>query len=243
MWIPLLEHLSANGYRAIAPDLRGYSRGARPDGAENYSYPAMANDVLGVAEALGSERFHLVGHDHGAGLGWFVAGNHANRIASWSALSVPHIDAFGNAIATNPEQSERSQYILFFQQEGAAEKMLSDNDFAGLKAVWNQSSPEQIEEYLRVFEQPGALTGALNWYRGMTAVGADRQPIGEVTVPTILIWGNQDQAIGRPGVDATPPLMTGPYRLIELDVGHWLIQAAESKVLNEITEHLKAFPV
>ena len=243
MWIPLLEHLGANGYRAIAPDLRGYSRGARPEGAENYSYPAMADDVLGIAEALGSERFHLVGHDHGAGLGWFVVGNHANRIASWSALSVPHIDAFGNAIATNPEQSERSQYILFFQQEGAAEKMLSDNDFAGLKAVWNQSSPEQIEEYLRVFEQPGALTGALNWYRGMTAVGADRQPIGEVTVPTILIWGNQDQAIGRPGVDATPPLMTGPYRLIELDVGHWLIQEAESKVLSEITEHLKGFPV
>ena len=184
MWIPLLEHLGANGYRAIAPDLRGYSRGARPEGAENYSYPVMADDVLGIAEALGRDRFHLVGHDHGAGLGWFVVGNHANRIASWSALSVPHIDAFGNAIANNPEQSERSQYILFFQQEGAAEKMLSDNDYAGLKAVWNQSSPEQIEEYLRVFQQPGALTGALNWYRGMTVVGEERQPIGEVAVPT-----------------------------------------------------------
>ena len=59
MWIPLLEHLGANGYRAIAPDLRGYSRGARPEGAENYSYPAMADDVLGIAEALGRERFHL----------------------------------------------------------------------------------------------------------------------------------------------------------------------------------------
>ena len=243
MWIPLLEHLGANGYRAIAPDLRGYSRGARPEGAENYNYATMAADVLGVAEAFGSERFHLVGHDHGAGLGWFVVGNNHSRIASWSALSVPHIDAFGNAIATNPEQSERSQYILFFQQEGAAEMALSDNDYAGLQAVWNQSSEEQVEEYLRVFRQPGALTGALNWYRGITLGGERRQPIGDVSVPTILIWGNQDQAIGRPGVDATPPLMTGPYRLIELDVGHWLIQEAEAKVLSEITDHIRAFPV
>ena len=243
MWIPLLEHLGSNGYRAIAPDLRGYSRGARPEGAENYSYTTMVDDVLGIAEAFDSERFHLVGHDHGAGLGWFVAGTHDNRIASWSALSVPHIDAFGNAIAPNPEQSERSQYILFFQQEGAAEKTLSDNDYAGLKAVWNQSSPEQVEEYLRVFRQPGALTGALNWYRGITVAGEGRQPIGDVSVPTILIWGNQDQAIGRPGVEATPPLMSGPYRLIELDVGHWLIQEAETEVLREITNHIGAFPV
>ena len=132
---------------------------------------------------------------------------------------------------------------MFFQQEGAAEKTLSDNDYAGLKAVWNQSSPEQVEEYLRVFRQPGALTGALNWYRGITVAGEGRQPIGDVSVPTILIWGNQDQAIGRPGVEATPPLMSGPYRLIELDVGHWLIQEAETEVLREITNHIGAFPV
>ncbi|MCS5570464.1 MAG: alpha/beta hydrolase, partial [Pseudomonadales bacterium] len=77
----------------------------------------------------------------------------------------------------------------------------------------------------------------------ITVLDEGRQPIGNVSVPTILIWGNQDQAIGRPGVDATPPLMSGPYRLIELDVGHWLIQEAEAKVLSEITDHIRAFPV
>ena len=122
MWIPLLEHLGSNGYRAIAPDLRGYSRGARPEGAENYSYTTMVDDVLGIAEAFDSERFHLVGHDHGAGLGWFVAGTHDNRIASWSALSVPHIDAFGNAIATNPEQSEREPIHLVLSARGRCRK-------------------------------------------------------------------------------------------------------------------------
>ena len=239
MWIPLLEHLAANGYTAIAPDLRGYSPGARPEGAEHYGYPAMAADILAMADALDKDRFHLVGHDHGAGLGWYIAGRHADRLLSWTALSVPHVDAFGEAIANNAEQRQRSGYMQFFRQVGVAEAGLSANDFAALRNIWSASSPEQVEEYVRVLRQPGALTGALNWYRG--ALTEDRQPIGRISVPTILIWGNRDSAIGRPGVTATPPLMAGPYRLVELDVGHWLIQEAEADVLRETLAHIEQY--
>ena len=240
MWLPLLEHLAANGYTAMAPDLRGYSPGARPPEAEHYAHAAMAPDILAMADALGQDRFHLVGHDHGAGLGWYMAARHADRLISWTALSVPHIDAFGEAIANNPEQRERSGYMDFFRQVGTAEEALSANDFAALRNVWSESRPEEVDEYLRVLRQPGALTGALNWYRGGLTV--DRQPIGRISVPTLLIWGNRDQAIGRPGVTATPPLMDGPYRLVELDAGHWLIQEAEAAVLRETLAHLEAFP-
>ena len=240
MWLPLLEHLAANGYTAMAPDLRGYSPGARPPEPEHYAHAAMAPDILAMADALGQDRFHLVGHDHGAGLGWYMAARHADRLLSWTALSVPHIDAFGEAIANNPEQRERSGYMDFFRQVGTAEEALSANDFAALRNVWSESRPEEVEEYLRVLRQPGALTGALNWYRGGLTV--DRQPIGQISVPTLLIWGNRDQAIGRPGVTATPPLMDGPYRLVELDAGHWLIQEAEADVLRETLAHLEAFP-
>ena len=199
----------------------------------------MAGDILAMADALGKERFHLVGHDHGAGLGWYMAGRHPDRIISWTALSVPHVDAFVNAIGSDPEQRERSQYMQFFRQEGTAEAALSANDFAALRNIWSASPPEQVEEYVRVLSQPGALTGALNWYRG--GLTADREPVGRISVPTLLIWGNQDQAIGRTGVTATPPLMDGPYRLVELDAGHWLIQEAEADVLRETTAHLTEF--
>jgi len=239
MWLPLLEHLAENGYTALAPDLRGYSPGARPEGAEHYAHPVMAVDILAIADALGKDRFHLVGHDHGAGLGWFIAARHADRISSWTALSVPHIDAFGQALASNPEQQERSQYMQFFRQVGTAEAALAAHDFATLRNIWSASTPEQVAEYLRVLRQPGALTGALNWYRG--GLTAERRPAGQVAVPTLMIWGNQDQAIGRPGVDATPPLMDGPYRLVELDVGHWLIQEAEVDVLRETLAHIEQF--
>ena len=238
MWLPLLEHLAANGYTALAPDLRGYSPGARPPGAEHYAHAAMAPDILAMADALGRERFHLVGHDHGAGLGWYIAARHPDRVISWTALSVPHIDAFGQAIANDPEQRKRSEYMDFFRQVGTAEEALSANDFAALRNVWSESGPAEIEEYLRVLRQPGALTGALNWYRG--GLTREREPIGPVSVPTLMIWGNRDQAIGRPGVTATPPLMDGPYRLVELDAGHWLIQEAEADVLRETLAHLEA---
>lgn len=171
MWLPLLEHLAANGYTALAPDLRGYSPGARPAEAEHYTHGAMTGDILGMADALGKDRFHLVGHDHGAGLGWYMAGRHADRLASWTALSVPHIDAFLEAIATNAEQQQRSGYMTFFRQVGTAEAGLSANDFAAMRNIWTASAPEQVEEYLRVLRQPGALTGALNWYRGGFAEG------------------------------------------------------------------------
>lgn len=239
MWLPLLEHLAANRYTALAPDLRGYSPGARPPEAENYGHESMAGDILAMADMLGKDRFHLVGHDHGAGLGWYIAGRHADRLLSWTALSVPHVDAFLQAIASNAEQQERSSYMVFFRQVGTAETALSANDFQALRNIWSASPPEQVEEYLRVLRGPGALTGALNWYRG--GFSEARQPVGRISVPTLLIWGNQDQAIGRPGVDATPPLMDGPYRLLELDAGHWLIQEAEADVLRETLAHIGEF--
>ncbi len=70
MYIPLMERLAAEGYRCLAPDQRGYSPGARPEGVENYRYLKLAEDIRGFADAMGAERFHLVGHDWGAGAGW-----------------------------------------------------------------------------------------------------------------------------------------------------------------------------
>jgi len=239
MWVPLLDALAAAGYQAAAADQRGYSSGARPEDAEHYSYPTMAEDVIGLADTLGFDKFHLVGHDHGAGLGWFVLGQIPERILSWSALSVPHLDAFGEAITNNAEQAERSQYMSFFQKAGEAEAMLSANDFEALKNVWDKSSPDQLEEYLRVFRQPGAVTGALNWYRGGQFAKDARKPLGPVDIATLFIWGNEDGAIGRPGVEAGHKLMIGDYQFIEMDAGHWLIQEQEEEVISAILNHIQ----
>ena len=242
MWTPLLPVLAEAGYRVLAPDQRGYSPGARPEGIDNYRYANLASDVTALADAVGFERFHLVGHDWGAGAGWAVVARSPERIASWAALSVPHVAAFGRAIREDEDQAKRSTYITFFQQPGVAEAALSANDFEGLKNVWSESSEEEKAEYLALFSQPGALTAALNWYRGSRGIDPDDPEVrfGDVTTPTLLVWGNQDQAIGRKGVEDAAAYMKGPYKFVELDAGHWLIQEKPDEGIAEVTGHLKA---
>jgi pimeloyl-ACP methyl ester carboxylesterase len=240
MWVPLLERLDAEGYRALAPDQRGYSPGARPANVEDYEYLNLVADVLALADASGFERFHLVGHDHGAGVSWTIAHLHPERLLSHTALSVPHPNAFGQAIRNDEDQRQRSIYISQFQQVGAAEAALAGR----LDGLWSESSEEEKAEYRSVFQQEGALTAALNWYRSSLHYdGPDAtQRVGEITVPTLLIWGNEDGAIGRAGVDGTPPYMKGEYRFVELDAGHWLIQQETERVLDEVMAQIKNHP-
>lgn len=247
MWLPLMAKLSSTGYQCLAPDQRGYSPGARPEGIEHYRYAHLSDDVIAMADEMGYDKFHLIGHDHGAGVGWTVTNNHPDRVHSWTAMSVPHIAAFGRAIREDKDQSERSQYIGVFQQVGEAEKMLSTDNLAPLKAIWDKGSKEQVEEYVNVFSQPGALTGALNWYRGSLSLeqgAADAtQAVGEISTPTLCLWGNQDTAIGRQSTVWAAEYMTGPYRFVEMDAGHWLMQEAKDQVIAEILNHLQANPL
>ncbi|MGI8925395.1 MAG: alpha/beta fold hydrolase [Tepidiformaceae bacterium] len=246
MWVDLIPQLVEAGYRCLAPDQRGYSPGARPEGIENYAYAAIASDVIALADVSGFDRFHLIGHDWGAGCGWAVVDLQPERVASWAALSVPHVAAFGKAIREDPDQQQRSTYITFFQEPGVAEAALSANDFAALQAIWTKSSPAEVQEYLSVFREPAALTAALNWYRGSRGIepGADAQvEFGAVSVPTLTIWGNQDQAIGRKSTEDAAAYMKGPYRFVELDAGHWLIQEKPAEVSAELLAHLRANPI
>jgi len=241
MWVDLLPKLEASGYRCVAPDQRGYSPGARPEGIANYRYRDIGGDVFAIADACGFERFHLIGHDWGAGAGWAAVAMSPERIRSWSALSVPHVASFGSAIRNDDDQRQKSQYITFFQEPGVAEAALSADDFAGLRRIWSESSPEEIDEYLSVFRQPGALAAALNWYRGSRGIDPTDPEVtfGPVVTPTLLIWGNRDMAIGRVAVEGGARFMTGPYRFVELDAGHWLIQEEAERVGNEILAHLR----
>ena len=86
-WKSQLEALGAAGYHAVAPDQRGYSPGARPEGVDAYAVAALVADTLGMADALGAETFHLVGHDWGAIVAWHVAARHPKRLRTLTIVS------------------------------------------------------------------------------------------------------------------------------------------------------------
>jgi pimeloyl-ACP methyl ester carboxylesterase len=235
-WRHQLPAIAAAGFRAVAPDQRGYSPRARPADVNSYRAERYVEDVLGLADALGADRFHLVGHDFGGFVAWDVASLHPERLSTLSVVSTPHPTPMAKSILEGGEQRDRSSYMLFFRSP-EAEAFFLDNEAAGLRSLYEVSGLTDFDEYMRVLTQPGAMTGALNWYRGVDrSVAAEMKP---VTTPTLYVWSTNDPALGREAAEATAGYVRGPYQFEVLDgVGHWIPEEAPDALSALLLEHL-----
>ncbi|WP_425528701.1 alpha/beta fold hydrolase [Rhodococcus maanshanensis] len=236
-WRPLTPLLTAAGLRVIAPSQRGYSPGARPVGVEHYALELLGADVLALMDATGIASAHLVGHDWGAVVAWWIAAYHPERAETLTAVSVPHPSAFGWALREDADQQKRSRYIGVFRDGQVAEKLLLDNDAKRLRAVYGDLDPDQVSEYVRAFTEPGALTAALSWYRAMRS---DFGGIPSVRVPATYVWGSEDEALGRAGAQRCGEFVDAPYRFVELDgVGHWIPEQAPDALAEAVLARIE----
>ena len=112
-WRHQLPALAAAGFRAVAPDQRGYSPGLRPEAIDAYHVDRLVADVVELADQLGG-RVHLVGHDWGGQVAWLTASRHPDRLRSLTVLSRPHPAAFAASFAVDPDQAERSKHHRAF---------------------------------------------------------------------------------------------------------------------------------
>ncbi len=237
-WGAVLPRLAAEGFRAVAPDQRGYSPGARPVEVEAYALPHLVGDVLGLLDALGADRAHLVGHDWGAAVAWQVAARCPARVRTLTAVSVPHPVALATAMSSDPDQQHRSRYMRGFRVPGEAERALLGDDpapewFAGL------AGDAHVRRYLERMREPGRLTAALNWYRA--ARREDVADVPPVAVPTLYVWSDRDAALGRTAAEAAQRFVAGPYRFVELPgVSHWIPEEAPEALLAALLQHLRA---
>ena len=242
-----LPALAEAGYFAVAPDQRGYSTGARPDPgdpARHYDIELLIGDALGLAAAVGhgARRFHLVGHDWGGSLAWEIAARHPERLGSLTMLSRPHPDAFGRALREDPEQPHRSRHHKAFLEPGAAAGLLAD-DARWLRARHAAQGvpPAATEKHLSVLGSPAAMEAALAWYR---ARGTVHRPIGPVEVPTLFIWGDADDTVGRVAAEGTADFVQAPYRFEALPgVGHYPPDQVPERVTALLLDHLAAHPL
>lgn len=241
MWSELMIDIAALGFYCIAPNMRGYSKNACPKGVKNYTVQKIGDDILQIADKLNVDKFHLVGHDWGAGIGWNIVYNNPERIISWTALSIPHSRAFGKALKVDKEQKKKSRYIGWFLLPIIPEIMIRRNDFKNFRKLWKHSSPEELEDYLSVFRRKQSLTAALNYYRANIGKGKGRQPIGDVKTPTLFIWGRKDLAVGSFAAKSCEKYMKGDYTFKALDGGHWLIQTNYAEVKEAVKEHLSTY--
>ena len=239
-WRHLMPRLADAGYRVVAPDQRGYSPGARPEGVEAYTIDQIASDAFGMADELGYDRFHVVGHDWGALVAWVLAMLNPDRIASVAAVSVPHPGAFAEALADpSGEQAAMSTYVAFFQSAEATSALVAD-DAALLRAIYTGAGLTAHEEqvYVDALGTGDAINAALNWYRATDFAAGPAAP--PVTVPSLFVWGVDDSAIGRQAAELGADYVTGPYRFEALEgVGHWVPEEAPERLASLLLEHLQ----
>lgn len=238
-WRPLTTNLTGAGLRVIAPNQRGYSPGARPSSADDYDIEHLVSDVVGLLDALDVSDVHLVGHDWGAVVAWFVAVEHPDRVRTLTAASIPHPGAFNWALRHDEDQQRRSAYFRLFRKEGAAERVLLAGNSRRLRAMFGDGIDSAlVDEHVRLLSEPGALTAALSWYRTMSAEFASLAPVG---VPTTYVWGSDDMAVGRAAAERCGQYVSGPYRFIELaGANHWIPEEATIELADAILDRVNS---
>jgi pimeloyl-ACP methyl ester carboxylesterase len=245
-WHAQVMALAAAGYRAIAPSQRGYSPGARPDtnDSANYHIERLMDDAMAIVAASGyrDRRFHLVGHDWGGSIAWALANRYPDRLASLTVLSRPHPNAFNRALQMpDGDQAHRSRHHKAFLEPDAAEIVLADNAKWLRERLAAAGVPaEAVAQHLDVLGNKPAMEAALTWYR---ARGAIRGPLELIRVPTLFIWGDADDTVGRAAAEGTADFVTAPYRFeVFAGVGHFAADQAPDRVSELLLQHVAAYP-
>jgi len=246
-WRAQVTALSDMGYHAVAPSQRGYSPGARPDprDASHYHIDRLMDDAMAIVAASGhgDKRFHLAGHDWGGSIAWALADRAPERIASLTILSRPHPNAFNRALQMEDgDQAQRSRHHKAFLEPGAADIVLADDaKWLRERLAANGVPAAAIAEHLAVLGNKPAMEAALAWYR---ARGAIRGPLGPIRVPTLSIWGDADDTVGRVAAEGTSDFIAAPYRFEVLPgVGHFAADQAPDRVSELMLEHVRTYPV
>jgi pimeloyl-ACP methyl ester carboxylesterase len=243
-WRDELWALGRAGYRAVAPDQRGYCPGARPGEIGDYATEHLLDDVMTLADSMDMGTFDLVGHDWGGMLAWIVATRHPGRVRTLNVVSTPHPLALQDALhGADPTQAAYGASMEAFRMPEVPERLLlgADGGGGGLAALLAETGldDEDAKMYVAALTEPGALTAALNWYRAMD--GSSLVGLDPVCVPTLYVWSTGDVAFGWAAAQNTAECVHGPYTFEVLDkVSHWIPEMAPVELSGLLIRHLKA---
>ena len=244
-WSHQIPELAATGYRAVAPNQRGYAGSVR-DGS--YATADLAADVVAMLDALGAQHAIVVGHDWGGAVAWTVAQLHPERVTALVAMNCPPPRVLAEHLLRSPRQLRKSWYIFFFQLPVLPERFVS-RSMPGIlrggsyvREVWNR---EALTPYGEAFATDSDARGPVNWYRGAFR-GALRgvlrrsaRSLAPISVPVLIIWGVHDMFLGQELV--SPEALSGTLAfpneatLVPIDsAGHFV----QNEAVEQVTETL-----
>lgn len=245
--------------RAVAFDLRGHNLSDKPKGVAAYRHKPLLEDLRQLIEHLQAGRDDksciLVAHDWGGAIAWTFAAAYPQYVKKLVIINAPHTVPFARALASDPVQQEASHYMLLLRH-AKAERVLEANNYERLLKMFSRTADgrcaltdEEIPLYRAAWSQPGALSCALNLYRasplypptpedpGAAALKLDAAALA-VHVPTLVIWGEADTALGVTLLDGLEELVPD-LRIKRIAEGsHWVIHEQPRQVSAAIREFL-----
>ena len=242
--LPVLANL---GWHAVAPDMRGYGDTTRPVAKSAYRMDALVEDVAGLFDALGAKRRLLIAHDWGALIAWEFAIRRRLPLDGLIIMNVPHPAVFRQVLRRSPRQLLRSWYVFFFQIPFLPEAALTASGaraigqaFSGMAVDKSRFTKEVLDHYREAALKPGAATAMVNYYRANIGTLGRNEPTPRIEVPVLMIWGEQDTALGIELTEGYEPFVSD-FTLKRLPgVSHWVQQEAPEAVNALMQEWLGA---
>ena len=244
-WHNQVTFLAELGYRVWAVNQRGYGGTSRPKPREDYALDQLTGDVAGLIDASEATSVTLIGHDWGAFVAWTFAIRAIRPLARLVIVNVPHPLCFRRELKTW-SQRRKSWYVGFFQMPVLPELMLSAAGGGLLASMLRHDasrpeafSDEVLEIYRANVSAPGAATAMLNWYRAAGRDALVARDLGApVDTPTLVIWGEEDVALGLPCLDGTERYVRD-LRIERLPgISHWAQEDAPQEVNRLLGEFL-----
>jgi len=252
-WRHQLRALS-DSFDCVAPEMRGYGETDAPVGVANYTLDKLVNDAADLIAGLGHERAVVIGHDWGGAVAWATAMMRPGFVERLIVMNCPHPERMSAALRRNPRQMLRSWYMLFFQIPRIPEWIFRRRNFDALARALrdgtiqkNVFSESDLDYFRAAFRNPYSLTAAINYYRAnlrtgfMARPGANTWIDRKISAPTLLIWGEQDFALGKELTYEMEKLFTGPFEIKYIpDSGHWVQQEKPDLVNQYLRDFLCA---
>lgn len=248
-WRYQMKLLADLGYRVWAPDLRGYGRSDKPRRVADYRMDVLVADVAGLVDAACADEVVLVAHDWGGAIAWEFALRRVRPIERLVVMNIPHPRRMAEELFRIGPQLRRSWYMFFFQLPRIPEWYLARDGHRAIAAAFRGMAIDKTrfsDEVLRVYREaaaePGALFGMLAYYRAAFRYPSRRR-YSVLKTPTLLIWGEEDTALGKELTLGTDALVEDLTLRFVRGVSHWVQQEAPEIVNPMLAAFLEGRPV
>lgn len=243
-WHKQIDPLVEQGFFVVAPDQRGYNQSAKPESVQEYEVDLLAGDIVKVIEHYKRSKAIIVGHDWGAVVAWVLGNKFPNYVEKLVIMNVPHPQVMQDKLRSSWKQLTNSWYMFFFQVPWVAEAKIRKDGFYWLTGALAMAAPgtfsrQLVRRYHQSWSEPQCVESMLAWYRqAIRGSIPPREKIGRVSVPTLMLWGDNDTALDASMAQPSIEMCDDGELVMVPGISHWVQHEAPAVVNRELLKFL-----